>query len=73
MALYHSNIKTMIVTTAGNTKYRKGEFYFNAQSKLNQSRAVVLFRGDFFGESDPGIKPVLLYGKFKPYTRKVTF
>ena len=25
-----------------------------------------LFRGGFFGESDPEIKPVLLYQKFKP-------
>ena len=57
----------MIVNTAGNTKNIVREnFYFKAQSKLNQSSAVVLFRGDFFGESDPGIKPVLLYGKFKP-------
>ena len=30
-------------------------------------------RGGFFCESDPGIKPVLLYWKFKPYPGKVTF
>ena len=44
----------------------------NSQRRRVAPLPPFLYRGDFFDESDAGIKPVLLYWKYKPQAGKVT-